>query len=238
MTHDRSVFLDYSPFSSAINMGTSAKAYIAGIGSVFIHPVVDNKTLTFKLLNVLEIPSFRCQLLSVPKMAARGIFISFANSQFIFQSGTTTIDTGWLRGNLYIINSANSFPKNPRSVSENTTHSAHAVSFQLWHERLAHVNTADIYNLVNNKIVNRISLSSSAPPSYPCTACIYGKSHSLPFPTQSSNLSTNILQLIHTGVLGPINIPSLSSATYFISFTDDYSRWISIYPMHRKSDTL
>lgn len=219
-------------------MGTSAKAEISGIESVLIHPIVHKKTHTVKITNVLHIPSFICQLLSVPKMATRGVSISFTDSQCTLRPGMATIGTGPLRGNLHILNSANTPSTYPQSIKSNTTHAAHAVSLQLWHEILAHVNTAYISHLITNKIVNGISIYSSEPPSSPCTSCIYGKSHSLPFPTQSSFSSTHLLQIIHTDVFGPKHIPSLSGATYFISFTDEYYRWIKIYPMHRKSEAF
>ena len=46
------------------------------------------------------------------------------------------------------------------------------------------------------------------------------------------------LELVHTGLCGPMNVKARGGYEYFISFIDDYSRYDYIYLMHQKSEAL
>ncbi|KAH9679431.1 hypothetical protein KPL71_026128 [Citrus sinensis] len=46
------------------------------------------------------------------------------------------------------------------------------------------------------------------------------------------------LELVHTDVCGPINVQARGGYEYFITFTDDYSRYSYVYLMHHKSEAL
>jgi hypothetical protein len=46
------------------------------------------------------------------------------------------------------------------------------------------------------------------------------------------------MELVHVDVFGPIDTPSLRGSKYAILFTDDYSKWRSIYFMKSKAQTL
>jgi hypothetical protein len=47
-----------------------------------------------------------------------------------------------------------------------------------------------------------------------------------------------ILELIHTDICGPFNVKSVDGFSYFITFSDDYSRYGYIYPIREKSEAL
>lgn len=44
--------------------------------------------------------------------------------------------------------------------------------------------------------------------------------------------------LIHTDIAGPLPVQSVSDFSYFITFTDDFSRYVWAYPHKKKSDTF
>ena len=46
------------------------------------------------------------------------------------------------------------------------------------------------------------------------------------------------LELVHTNVCGPINVQARSGYEYFITFTDDYSRYDYVYLIRHKSEAL
>ncbi|GMJ03846.1 hypothetical protein HRI_004053800 [Hibiscus trionum] len=50
--------------------------------------------------------------------------------------------------------------------------------------------------------------------------------------------ASDLLELIHTDVYGPISTPARGGFQYIITFTDDFSRYGYIYLMHRKSESL
>lgn len=45
------------------------------------------------------------------------------------------------------------------------------------------------------------------------------------FGTKSRERAKKPLELVHTDVLGPVEVESLGGARYAIGFTDDYTRW-------------
>ena len=47
-----------------------------------------------------------------------------------------------------------------------------------------------------------------------------------------------MLELVHTDVCGPINIRARGGYEYFITFTDDYSKYGYVYLMQHKSEAL
>ena len=50
--------------------------------------------------------------------------------------------------------------------------------------------------------------------------------------------ATKPLELVHTDVCGPINVQARGGYEYFVTFTDDYSRYGYIYLMRQKSETF
>ena len=50
--------------------------------------------------------------------------------------------------------------------------------------------------------------------------------------------ATDLLEIIHTDVCGPMNIEARGGYRYFLTFTDDLSRYVYIYLMKHKSETF
>ena len=50
--------------------------------------------------------------------------------------------------------------------------------------------------------------------------------------------ATNLLEIIHTDVCGPMSVEAGGGYHYFLTFTDDLSRYEYIYLMKHKSETF
>ena len=61
-----------------------------------------------------------------------------------------------------------------------------------------------------------------------CHGCVLGKSKRLPFPKKSEHFTSKPLELIHSDVCGPVHVPSFGGSRYFVSFTDDFSRYVTV----------
>jgi transposase InsO family protein len=111
---------------------------------------------------------------------------------------------------------------------------ADTTTSELLHQRLAHINSDYITKTVaNTKGVRLISTNSQRDA---CEPCLLGKLHRDIGQNSISN-TTRVLELIHTDILGPF-IPSLNQKRYIISFIDDYSRSIWVYPITAKSESI
>jgi hypothetical protein len=60
--------------------------------------------------------------------------------------------------------------------------------------------------------------------------------HRVPVPKMSQNESSRPLQLIHTDVCGPMNVNSMGGSKYMLSFTDDYTKYVTVYFLKNKSE--
>ncbi len=63
-----------------------------------------------------------------------------------------------------------------------------------------------------------------------------GMMHRSPIPRVSKTCAENLLDLVHTNVAGPPLTPSKGGARYFVTFIDDNSGWVTVFPIKSKSD--
>ncbi len=54
----------------------------------------------------------------------------------------------------------------------------------------------------------------------------------------SSSHSKNPLDLVHSDVCGKIGEKSMGGAEYFLTFVDDKTRYVWVYPLKKKSDVF
>ena len=66
-----------------------------------------------------------------------------------------------------------------------------------------------------------------------CEPCLMGKMTKTPF-SGTMERATDLLEIIHTDVCGPMNIEARGTYRYFLTFTDDLSRYGYIYLMKHK----
>ena len=50
--------------------------------------------------------------------------------------------------------------------------------------------------------------------------------------------ATDLLEIIHTDVCGPMSVEARGEYRYFLTFTDDLSRYVCIYLVKHKSETF
>ncbi|GJY52357.1 retrotransposon protein, putative, ty1-copia subclass [Tanacetum coccineum] len=102
-------------------------------------------------------------------------------------------------------------------------------STYLWHCRLAHINKKRIKQLQQDGL-----LKSTDDESFDkCESCLSGKMTKKHFP-HSNERAKYLLGIIHTDVCGPLRHVSRQGASYFITFTDDYSRYGYVYLLKHK----
>ena len=70
-----------------------------------------------------------------------------------------------------------------------------------------------------------------------CEFCLLDKMTKSPF-TEKGERATELLGLVHTDVCGPMSTSARGGYFYFITFTDDLSRYGYVYLMKHKSDSF
>jgi hypothetical protein len=69
-----------------------------------------------------------------------------------------------------------------------------------------------------------------------CENCIVGKQTRMPFVATGKSRASDLLELIHSDLCGPMEIPSWGNSRYILSFIDDKSRKTFVYFLKRKSE--
>ncbi|GJZ85147.1 retrotransposon protein, putative, ty1-copia subclass [Tanacetum coccineum] len=106
-------------------------------------------------------------------------------------------------------------------------------SSYLWHCRLAHINKKRIRQLQQDRL-----LKSTDDESFDkCESCLSGKMKKKPFPYSNERVKY-LLEIIHTDVCGPLRHVSRQGASYFITFTDDYSRYGHVHLLKHKHEVF
>jgi len=90
--------------------------------------------------------------------------------------------------------------------------SSSSVPLQLWHHRLGHPNATKINLLLSQGLISSCNKEPLAPV---CSSCQSAKSLQLPF-SNSNKCTSSFLELIHSDLWGPSNVPSLSGSPYYV----------------------
>jgi hypothetical protein len=110
------------------------------------------------------------------------------------------------------------------------------ISMETWHARLGHSNFRGIANMFSTNTIFGIDPKVCKSDVSQCEACIYGKSHRVPF--EKSKRANGLLAVVHSDICEPMQVASLGDSRYFVSFTDDYSTWSEVFCMKMKSEVL
>src|SRR3954468_24146976 len=103
----------------------------------------------------------------------------------------------------------------------------------LWHYRLGHNGVKRMKKLHADGLLESLDYESLDA----CEPCLLGKMTKTPF-SGTMKRATDLLEIIHTDVCGPMNIKACSKYHYFLTFTVDLSRYGYIYLMKHKSETF
>jgi GAG-pre-integrase domain len=106
----------------------------------------------------------------------------------------------------------------------------------LWHARLGHVSYYK-FNMIAEKSMMKCLPEVEVQTDIVCVGCQFGKAHQLPF-EQSKFRAKKSLELVHSNVFSLIRQTSVSGLKYMVTFIDDFSRYIWVYFMKERSETL
>ena len=223
--------------SASVEMGTKAKKNVAGCGDVVLTLNFYSEPKPCKMKGVLHVPDFGYSLLSVGKMTQNGLKVLFEGEKCTVKLNSKTVATANLVDKLYVLDIINK------------SDSAMVASLQTWHELLAHVHSQGIASMVRKNVVSGIKLSTSDShgehksksdgDSVNCIACVYGKATRSVIPrVRSSGKASQMLDLVHSDVCGPLEVQSVGGARFYNTFIDDHSNWSVVYPMRKKSESF
>ena len=121
------------------------------------------------------------------------------------------------------------------SNEENNVPEVSRGEVMLWHQRLGHIGEKGLQSLQGKSMAEGMSKCNFDFDF--CEHCLYGKHNRVKFPSGATR-AKGILELIHSDVFGPVPVPSLGGAIYYVSFIDDFSRNTRLYFLKKKSEVF
>lgn len=193
----------------------------------------DGRKSRLRLRETLFAPDAQVTLISVSRMDTAGLRTVFANGKCTITDRQTreVIATATMRDRLYHLDVAD-------ESTPDRSHLAQTPSdLELWHHRLNHLGYESLRTLVRRKMVTGLKIADLNAATECCPSCLAGKMHRLPFPKDATR-ATQIMDLVHSDVWGDASVDSLGGSRYYVSFTDDYSRYTYVFTLKRKSDAF
>lgn len=219
-----------------VRLGDGRIVKATGTGTVMLEMFFkDQKPISATLCNVLYVPDLASNLLSVRAVTLKGYKVEFDLKQCYIKSASGKLKgTGKLVGKLYHLN-CRAIVNDARVASSS---SPGLSDIDRWHARLGHVNGQRLKEVVTKGLVDGIDEKCGREELSFCDACVIGKMGRKPNKPVGEVRSTRRLQLVHTDVCGPMQTVSHGGSKYYVTFTDDFSRYCSVYFMTKKSEVF
>ena len=210
---------------ASVKLPNQHTAEITHIGNIMI-----NKKITLK--NVLCVPTFKVNLMSVSKAAIENdlCFIFNKNKCSILQKdlrdssrviGESSEERGlyFLKKNKCCVNSIECKPKIL----------AIRASDMLWHFRMGHAPLSRL------SLIEAISFDVKNKDHAYCNICPKAMQKRKSFPTRTT-VSSYAFEMLHCDLWGPFSVPTINQQSYFLTVVDDYSRMTWIHLLKFKSE--
>ena len=241
MTHQKEWFTSLEvldrPHKVSLADGKVVEAHAKG--EIRIMTIVDGKEVVGRLQGVLYLPEFDLNLFSVSKATKCGMKVDFDEHQcrIIQKSTGTTTAVGILDHGLYKLTGMKPLDDEGTEWDHASLADGKEQSLSTWHQRLGHLGVRNVKRLANSDMVKGIKIKGSLEEDF-CEGCARGKAHRHPILRNDGPGSSEILGLIHSDLGGPMRTSTVSGCRYFVTFTDDKTRFKTLYLMKSKSETL
>lgn len=215
----------YRKVQQEIMVANQETVSVTCAGDVKIVTSVKGSEFEINIEDVYCVPNLTTNLISVSRLIQNGNKVHFTDdSCHIYNKKRELVATASLINGVYKLNLKECL------VAAVTT------SDLTWHRRLGHLNSDSLRktkNAVEGMSYDENSIISKST----CKTCCEGKQCRLPF-TSSDTRSTELLNVVHSDLCGPMEATSLGGASYFLLFVDDFSRMTFIYFLKHKNEVL
>jgi len=230
MTGDKEKLQNISEYKGSwvvVTMNNS-KLPIAHIGNTVVSPQHGDTEVPLK--KVYHVPGMRKNLLSVAQLTSSGHYDLFGPQDVKVYRDLEIIKEPMMKGqkleSVYVLSAEIAYVDKTRR-NEMT---------DLWHMRLGHVSYSKLDVMMKRSMLKGLPQLEVRKDKV-CAGCQYGKVHQLPY-KESKFKAKEPLELVHSDVFGPVKQASISGRKYLVTFIDDFSRYVWIYFMKKKSETF
>jgi hypothetical protein len=208
-------------------MGNNARVAALSVGMMQLHLP---SGFIMELNNCYFIPRLCRNIISPSCLMMDGYLFVSENNGCVISKNDMFVASTPIKNGLFVLNLDDSPIYN---VSAKRFRPNDLSPTYMWHCRLGHISEKSMKKLRSDGLLTSFDFESYET----CEACLLGKMTKAPFigfPERASDL----LELIHTDMCGPMSTMARGEFQYFITFTDDLSRYGYVYLMKHKSETF
>ena len=205
-----------------------------GKGNMYVNiPNRNRQNSRILLKDVLYAPSMGVTLILISKVAATGSMIVFTGDFCqIYTKDQVMIGEIKVKGGLYHVYYLAS------GIEGYSAQMKEILSVNKLHRCLGHVSHERAKLLVRKGLVEGVELKSDDETSV-CEACESAKGERESVTkVQEGGRCPAIGDEVHSDLWGPAPVESINRKRYYVSFTDDHSRYTNIYFLHTKDETF
>jgi hypothetical protein len=223
MIHNIKWMTDYRRFDkpTEVKLGGSRALSAQGSGTVQLSVMNNGRASTIILNDVLLVPKLRRNLISVGKMADDGFDIKITSEAIIMSQGDNVVCAERKNG-LFVFSACE-----PVEVNVASANKKKKVSLTQAHKTFAHVNVNTVKEMLSREGFEIINDFVS------CDVCTQGKMHRSSYRPKPRSVIAPRTGYIHADTCA-ISTTSYGGARYFLTLTDDMSRYRKIYCIQTK----
>ncbi|GJR95439.1 retrotransposon protein, putative, ty1-copia subclass [Tanacetum coccineum] len=211
-----------NPGALSLYVGNDQRAAVKAIGSY--HLCLPGG-LVIVLNNCHYAPSITRGIILVSRLYDDGYVNRFVDTAILVSRNNLVYFSVVPRDGIFEIDLSNSNTiDNSMYVVSNKRAKLNLDSALLWHCRLGHISKKRIEKLQHDGLLNSTDLRAFEK----CVSCMSGKMARKPY-THQVERAKDLLGLIHTDVCCPFRTVSRQGPSYFVTFTDGFSRYGYVY---------
>jgi len=201
-----------------------------GMGDMIISVPNGSKETKMKLTRVLYTPDLGFTLISVGRMDDAGYYVTFGGGKCCIRHDRKVIGTMPKSGGVYRLPHSTHVAAAATGIKRITLHELH--------NRLGHIAPQALKDLIRHGIVDGVVLTDDSA-DFECKPCILAKSAKKSVPNvREGERAMEFAEEIHSDLWGPAQTATLGGRQYYISFTDDWSRWTTVCLLKQKSEAF
>ena len=220
---DKTLFSSLIPTDKTVKWGNATSIIASYMGNI---ELIFNSTKQKAILeDCLYVPEIGLNLLSLGRLAQKGLNIQFYKQNCYIERPNKLIAKGYYRNNLSVFNTQ--IIQKTAEIACLTTNKQ-----DIWHQRMGHIGNKALKELPNavKGVENIIKVEEKD-----CDICIQSKM-TAKISRKSSSGSTTYLGLVYSDIGGPYTPKTLGGNKYYVTFLDSATKWAEVRLIKSKDE--
>ena len=255
ITPDRHRFGNFTPTTGQIMIGND-HLEVKGKGTIVVKMAESCGGWTLSLSNALWVPELDVNLISIRQLAKKGVTTvstrdkavgTHDDGDVVFNSKVgdvvfnskvgddvyylETVPVEEYTASLSVENDQEEPAQDDGDVEVIEARAYKGITS--WQEKLGH-----LHGNAMRKIPIRSAKEESKKQNELCGVCVKGKMTKVPFPKTAHHMCQRLLEIVHSDVSDRAQCMSLDGGNYFVTFIDDFSRFMYVRIISRKSEVF